>query len=88
MGSTRIEKYNHGLTVNRESTRHYWHTLGEFGESGEVHPSLVDLDHLLLALNLAIWVGGLPLEGSSRLRASLDEVGRAAAIETTIIVVS
>jgi hypothetical protein len=69
--------------INRESTRHYWRTLGEFGESGEVHPSLADLDHLLLAL--AVWVGGLSLEGSSR--AILDEVGWATAIETTIIVV-
>jgi hypothetical protein len=72
--------------VNRESTRHYWCPLGEFGESCEVHPSLADLDHLLLTL--AVRVGGLPLEGSSRLRAILDEVGRATAIETTIIVVS
>jgi hypothetical protein len=72
--------------INRESTRHYWRTLGEFGESGEVHPSLADLAHLLLAL--AIRVGGLSLEGSSRLRATLDEVGWATAIETTIIVVS
>jgi hypothetical protein len=74
--------------VDRESTRHYWRTLGEFAESGEVHPSLADFDHLLLALALAIQVGGLPLEGSSRLRAVLDEVGRTTAIEITIIVVS
>jgi hypothetical protein len=64
MGSTGIKKYNHGLMVNRESTRHYWRTLGEFGESGEIHPSLVDLDHLFLALNLAVRVGCLPLERS------------------------
>jgi hypothetical protein len=88
MGSTGIEKYNHGLMINRESTRHYWRTLGEFGESGEVHPSLADLDYLLLALALAVRVGGLPLEGSSRLRAVLDEVGWATAVETAIIVVS
>jgi hypothetical protein len=74
--------------VDRESTRHYWRTLGEFGESGEVHPSLADLDHLLLALVLVVWIGCLPLERSSRLRVILDEIGRAAAIETTIIVVS
>jgi hypothetical protein len=54
MCGTRIEKYNHGLMVDRESTRHYWHTLGEFGESHEIHPSLADLYHLLLALALAI----------------------------------
>jgi hypothetical protein len=88
MGSTRIKKYNHGLMVDRESTRHYWRTLGEFGESGEVHPSLVDLYHLLLALDLAVRVGCLPLKRSSGLRAILNEMGRAAAIETTIIVVS
>jgi hypothetical protein len=88
MGGTRIKKYNHGLMVERESTRHYWCPLGEFGESGEVHPSLADLDHLLLDLALADWVGCLPLEGSPRLRAILDEVGRAAAVETTIVVVS
>jgi hypothetical protein len=74
--------------VDRESTHHYWCPLGEFGESGEIHPSLADLDHLLLALALAGWVGCLHLEGSSRLRAILDEVGRAAAVETTIVVVS
>jgi hypothetical protein len=86
MSGTRVKKNNHGLVVDRESTRYYWCPLGEFGESGEVHPSLADLDHLLLALALADWVGCLPLEGSSRLRAILDEVGRAAAVETTIVV--
>jgi hypothetical protein len=74
--------------VDRKSTRHYWCPLGEFGESGEVHPSLADLDHLLLALALADWIGCLPLEGSPRLGAILDEVGRASAVETTIVVVS
>jgi hypothetical protein len=88
MSGTRVKKNNHGLVVDRESTRHYWCPLGEFGESGEVHPSLADLDHLLLALALADWVGCLPLEGSSRLRAILDEVGRATIVETTIVVVS
>jgi hypothetical protein len=88
MGGTRIKKNNHGLMSDRESTRHYWRTLREFGESGEINPSLADLDHLLSALALVVRVGSLPLERSSRLRAILDEVGRAAAIETTIIVVS
>jgi hypothetical protein len=76
--------------VDRESTRHYWRTLGEFGESGEVHPSLEDLYHLLLALALAlvVRVECLPLKRSSGLRAILDEMGRAAAIETTMVVVS
>jgi hypothetical protein len=50
--------------VDRENTRHYWCPLGEFGETGEVHPYLADLDHLLLALALADWVRCLPLEGS------------------------
>jgi hypothetical protein len=85
MGGTRVKKNNYGLMVDRESTRHYWCPLGEFGE---VHPSLADLDHLLLALALAGWVGGLPLERFSRLRAILDEMGRASAVETTIVVVS
>jgi hypothetical protein len=88
MGGTRIKKYNHGLMVDREITRHYWCPLGEFGESGEVHSSLADLDLLLLALALAGWVGCLPLEGSSRLRAILDEVGWTSAVETMIVVVS
>jgi hypothetical protein len=88
MGGTRIKKNNHGLMVDRESTRHYWHTLREFGESCEVHPSLADLYHLLLALALVIWVECLPLKRSSGLRAILDEMRRAAAIETTIVVVS
>jgi hypothetical protein len=88
MSGSRVKKNNHGLMVDRESTRHYWRTLGEFGESGEIYPSLADLDHLLLALALAVRVGGLPLEGSSRLRAILDEVGWAAAVVTTIVVVS
>jgi hypothetical protein len=88
MGGTRIKKYNHGLMVDRESTRHYWRTLEEFGESGEVHPSLADLYHLLLAFALVVRVGCLPLERSSGLGAILNEMGRATAIETTIIVVS
>jgi hypothetical protein len=88
MGGTKVKKINYGLMVDRENTRHYWCPLGEFGESGEVHPSLTDLDHLFLALALADWVGCLPLEGSPRLRAILAEVGRASAVETTIVVVS
>jgi hypothetical protein len=88
MGGTRIKKDNHVLMVDRKSTCHYWCPLGEFGESGEVHPSLADLDHLLLALALVVRVGGLPLEGSSWLRAILDEVGWAAAVETTIVIIS
>jgi hypothetical protein len=88
MDGTRVKKNNYGLMVDRESTRHYWCSLGEFGESGEVHSSLVDLDHLPLALALAGWTGCLPLERFPRLRAILDKVGRASAIETTIVVVS
>jgi hypothetical protein len=88
MGGTGIKKYNHELMVDRESTRHYWRILGEFGESGEVHPSLADLHHLLLAFALVVQVGCLPLERSSGLGAILNEMGRATAIETMIIVVS
>jgi hypothetical protein len=86
MSGTRIKKYNHGLMVDRESTRHYRRTLGEFGESGEVHPSLVDLYHLLLAL--VVQFGCLPLERFSGLRTIPDEMGRAATVETMIVVVS
>jgi hypothetical protein len=74
--------------VYGESTHHYSRTLGKFGESCEVHPPLVDLYHLLLALALVVRVGCLPLERSSGLRAILDEMGWAAAIKTTIVVVS
>jgi hypothetical protein len=88
MGSTIIKKNNHGLMVDRESIRHYGCPFGKFGESGEVHPSLADLDHLLLTVAFAGRVGCLPLEGSSRLRAILDEVGWATAVETMIVVVS
>jgi hypothetical protein len=88
MGCTRIEKYNHGLMVYRESTRHYWRTLGEFGESCEVHHPLADLYHLLLALALVVRVGCLPLERSSGLGAILNEMGRTAPVEKMIIVVS
>jgi hypothetical protein len=76
------------LMVDRKSTCYYWCPLGEFGESGEVHPSLVDLDHLPLALALVGWIGCLPLERFPRLRAVLDKVGWASAIETTIVVIS
>jgi hypothetical protein len=88
MGGTRIKEYNHGLMVDRESTRHYLRTLGEFGESSKVHPLLADLYHLLLALALAVRGGCLPLERPSGLGAILDEMGQAAAVETTIVVVS
>jgi hypothetical protein len=87
MGGTRIKKYNHGLMVDRKSTHHYWRTLGEFGESCEIYPPLADLYHLLLALILVVRVGGLPLERSLGLGAILNEMGRAAAVETTIVVV-
>jgi hypothetical protein len=88
MDGTRVKKNKYGLVVDRESTRHYRCSLKEFGESGEVHPSLADLDHLLLSLALAGWVGWLPLKGSSGLRAIFDKMGWVAAIETTIVVVS
>jgi hypothetical protein len=88
MGSTRIKKCNHRLMVDRESTRHYWRTLGEFGESREIHPPLADLYQLLLALALVVRVGCLPLERSSGLGAILNEMVWAAAVETTIVVVS
>jgi hypothetical protein len=74
--------------VYRESTRHYWCTLGEFGESCEVHPPLADLYHLLLALALVVRAGCLPLERFSRLRTIPDKMGRATVVETTIVVVS
>jgi hypothetical protein len=88
MGGTRVKKNNYGLMVDRKSTRHYWYPLGKFRESGEVHPTLADLDHLPFALALAVWIGCLPLEGFPRLRAIFDEVGRASAVETTIVAVS
>jgi hypothetical protein len=88
MGGTRVKKNNYGVMVDRKYTRHYWCPLGEFRESGEVNPSLADLDHLPLALALAGCIGCLPLKGFPRLRAILDEVGRASAVETTIVVVS
>jgi hypothetical protein len=46
------------------------------------------LYHLLLAFALYVRVGCLPLERSSGLGAILNEMGRAAAVETTIVVVS
>jgi hypothetical protein len=74
--------------VYRESTRHYWCTLREFRESCEVHPPLADLYHLLLALALVVRVGCLPLERFPRLRTISNEMGQAAAVETTIVVIS
>jgi hypothetical protein len=62
MSCTRIKKYHYGLMVYSECTRHYWWTLGKFGESCEIHPLLADLHNLLLALALAARVGRLPLE--------------------------
>jgi hypothetical protein len=79
-GLAYLSRYNSGWFCHRGP-------LGEFGESGEVHPSLADLDHLLPALALVDRVGCLPLEGSPRLRAILDKVGRASVVETTIVVV-
>jgi hypothetical protein len=61
--------------VYRESTRHYWRTFEEFGESCEVHPPLTDLYHLLLALALVGRAGCLPLERFSGLRTIPDEMG-------------
>jgi hypothetical protein len=76
------------VMVDRKSTRHYRCPLGKFGECGEVHPPLSDLQHLSLALTLVDRIRCLPLERFPRLRAVLDEVGRASAIETTIVAVS
>jgi hypothetical protein len=73
------------VMVDRKCTRHYWCPFGEFGECGEVHPSLADLDHLPLALALAGWSGCLPLERLPRLRAILDEMRRASTVKTTIV---
>jgi hypothetical protein len=74
--------------VDRKCTRHYRCSFGKLGECGEVHPPLTDLDHLSLALTLVDRIRCLPLEGFARLGAVLDEVGRASAIETTIVAVS
>jgi hypothetical protein len=74
--------------VDRKCTRHYRCPFRKFGECGEVYPSLADLDHLSLAIALAGWTGCLPLERFPRLRAILDEVGRASAVETMIVAVS
>jgi hypothetical protein len=85
MGGTSVKKNNYWVMVDRKCTHHYWCPFGEFGECGEVHPSLADLDHLLLAFALAGWTGCLSMKRLPRLRAILDEVGRASAIETTIV---
>jgi hypothetical protein len=74
--------------IDRKCTRQYWCPFREFGECSEIHPPLSDLHHLSLTLALIIRIRCLPLEWFPRLRAILDEVGRASAIETTIIVVS
>jgi hypothetical protein len=63
--------------VDRESTRHYWRTLGEFVESGEVHPSLADLYRLLLALALVVRVRCLPLERSAEIASPTPPGARA-----------
>jgi hypothetical protein len=73
------------VMVDRKCTRQYWCPFREFGECGEVHPSLADLDHLPLALDLIGWTGCLPLERFPRLRATLDEMGWASAVKTTIV---
>jgi hypothetical protein len=86
MGGTGVKKNNYWVMVDRKCTRHYCCPFGEFGECGEVHPSLADLDHLPLAL--AGWTGCLPLERLPRLRAILDEMGRASAVETMIVAVA
>jgi hypothetical protein len=75
------------VMVDRKCTHHYRCPFGEFGECGEVHPSLADLYHLPPILALVGWIGCLPLERFPRLRAVLDEVGRASAIETMIVAV-
>jgi hypothetical protein len=88
MGGTRIKQNNNWVMVDRKCTRHYQCSFGKLGECGEVHPPLTDLDHLSFALTLIDRIRCLPLEGFPRLRAVLDEVGRASAIETTIVAVS
>jgi hypothetical protein len=88
MGSTGIKKNNNGMMVNRKCTRHYRCPFRKFGECGKVYPPLTDLHHLLLTLALVVRIRCLPLKRFPRLRAILDEVGRASTIETTIVVVS
>jgi hypothetical protein len=88
MGGTSIKKNNNGMMVDRKCTRHYQCPFREFGECGEVYPSLADLDHLSLALALVGWIRCLPLERFPRLRAILNKVGRASTIETAIVAVS
>jgi hypothetical protein len=88
MGGTGIKKNSNGMTVDRKCTSHYRCPLGKLGECGEIHPPLTDLHHLPLAITLVVRIRCLPLERLPRLRAVLDEVGRASAIETTIVAVS
>jgi hypothetical protein len=75
MGCTGIKKYDHGLMIYKESTHHYWRTLGEFGESCEDHPPLADLYHLLLTLALIVRARCLPLGRFPGLRTISDEMG-------------
>jgi hypothetical protein len=88
MGSTGIKKNSNGVMVDRKCTRHYRCPLRKFGERGKIHPPLTDLHHLSSAFSLVVRIRCLPLERFPRLRAVLDEVGRASTIETTIIAVS
>jgi hypothetical protein len=76
------------MMVDRKYTCHYRCPLGKLEECGEVHPPLTDLHYLPLALTHVDRIRCLPLKRFPRLRAVLDEVGRASAIETTIVVVS
>ena len=69
--------------MDKECTRHYWCSLRQFSQGGEVDPSLSDLDLLLLAFLwwVATWVGLLLLLA---LGAVFDKVPVTSALETSI----
>ena len=70
--------------MDKECTRHYWCSLRQFSQGGEVNPSLPDLHLLLPALVRPVactWVGLLLLLA---LGAILDEMPVTPASETSV----
>jgi hypothetical protein len=69
--------------VDRKCTRHHWCSVRKFCKSGEINPSLHDLDSLLPILVL---IRALPLIWLSCLRTLSSKVSRTSTVEATICI--
>jgi hypothetical protein len=67
--------------VDRKYTRHHWCAIKKLCKGGEIDPSSLDLNSLLLALISGVGIAALALSLLSGLRAISNKVSRTPTME-------